>query len=422
MSAILVVGTGDARDHAVYARLVAEGARVELALLGDNALLAREPFVRRVADLDEVVALARRGDFDLAVVQRPELLFAGAADRLAAAGVRVFGPDLRAAELEQSKVAAKDFMRRHGVQTPGSETFSRPEAAVAFLRRAWSPRARFVVKSDRYLSDAALRTQVPRDLDEAIDAVERLAHAPEARGSAILVERRVDGPESSVHVLLDRDVFSLAPPVRDYKALLDGDAGPNTHGMGAVAGGAFPEDELALLEERVLAPTRRGLRAEDRAYRGVLYVGILWTREGPVALEYNVRPGNPEWVALLPLLASPLADVLRGTAAPRWHLDRAVGCAFCTVPGYPLVRHRHGAPLRGLGDVPAEVTVLGEGVRGDDVLVAGEGRSLCVRAEGPSVARMREHLYRGVSALSFPGMHYRTDIGLEAGVARAEAS
>ncbi len=414
MSRILVVGAGDARDHAVYARLRAEGTEAEVALLGANALLARSPGVHRMSGLDDVRERVARGDVDTVVIQRPELLFAGAASLLARAGVRVVGPDLPSAELELSKVLAKDFMRRHGVMTPEAASFTSAEQAITFLRDAWSDGPaghRYVVKSDRYLSDAALRTAVPRDLDEAAAAVRRLASAPEARGSAILVERRIEGRESSVHVLLDDGVFSVAPPVRDYKALFDGDAGPNTHGMGALAGGELSPEDEARLEERVLAPTRRGLVAEGRTYRGVLYVGVMWTDEGPVALEYNVRPGNPEWVALLPLLDVPLGDVLRGRTPPRWRKDLVVGCAFCTVPGYPLVRHDHKNRIRGFDAVPSDVEIFGEGVRGDDVLLAGEGRSLCVRAEGASSDDMRARLYRGLSTLAFPGMHYRTDIG-----------
>ncbi len=412
---IWIVGSGDARDHALYEQLVGEGSPVSFALLGDNALLWKRPGVERVVDVEAALRRIDERGSEVVVVQRPELLFAGIGDALIDRGHRFVGPGSRAARLESSKIEAKQFMQDHGVATPASFVFDAAASASAFLRERWSAERRFVIKADRYLSDPDVRSAVPSTLDQAIEAVQRLdAVRSETRGARFLVESRVAGTESSIHLLLDGERSHLAPPVSDYKTLHDGDQGPNTHGLGAVAGGGFSAVDHALLEERVIAPSLRGLAQEGRGYRGVLYIGVMWTDEGPIALEYNVRPGNPEWVALLPLLTNRLGDLLRrdDAPAPEWRTDLVSGCVFCAVAGYPLPRALDEVAIDGL-DTLSPSHVVGEGLRvGPRGFVAGEGRSFCVRATGPSIETMRQQLYGEVAKVRFPGMHYRRDIGL----------
>ncbi len=419
---ILLVGAGDARDHATYRRLKAEGVRLSFALLGDNGLLIGAPGVERVATLDEALGMADRLRPDVVVVQRPELLFTGAADKLARAGAPVLGPSQAAAEVEASKVRSKRLMEAYRVATPAWRAFDRPGDAAAFLTERWSSGERWVIKADRYLSQAHLRTVVPESLQAALQAVAALAAVPQAeRGEEILIERLVEGPEISVHLLLDgRGGVAPCPPVCDYKTLFDGDVGPNTHGMGAVASSQLAADGALQVERRVVQPTLLALASEGLAYSGVLYIGVVFSDEGPVALEYNVRPGNPEWPTLLPMLTSSLASTLEAMATGKldsvtWRDQWFSMTTFVTVPGYPFVRAEHGAPVRGLGDLLADgsVEVLGEGVRlRPPEWVAGEGRSIAVVADGAQVGGVRARIHAALERIRFPGMHYRTDIGL----------
>jgi phosphoribosylamine--glycine ligase len=418
---VLLVGTGDARDHATFARLLHEGADVAMAHLGHNALLERHPRVESVAGLAEAVALADRLAPDIVLVQRPELLFAGAVEALAADERTVLGPDSVAAELERSKIFCKRLLTACGIATPAWRTFTSAEAASEHLRRTWSAGERWVVKSDHYLSDARLRTVVPESLAEAIQAVQTLARVPlAARGEEILLERREHGPELSLHLLLDGRTGRLAPPVSDYKTLLDGDTGPNTHGMGAVSGAALDPVHARQLQDGVISPLLRGLARERLLYRGVLYIGVLFTADGPTVLELNVRPGNPEWIALLARLRRPLYEVLLACAhgrlddAPLWRDDIVSGCLFLTVPGYPVTSERCGHAITGLEDVPRGVRVFGEGVRAgsDGGLIAGDGRSLCLAAAVPRIDELREHLYAAAARIGGSSLHFRRDIGL----------
>ncbi|HET6583349.1 MAG TPA: hypothetical protein VFG69_07875 [Nannocystaceae bacterium] len=414
---LVLVGAGDARDHALFTRLREAGAAVVLANLGTNGLLADDPDVVAVESIASARALLERIEPTAVVVQRPELLFAGAVDALSRPGVPVFGPRRFGAVLELSKLRAKAFMQRHGVATPAYRRFATATEAIEFLRREWSDDRRWVIKSDRYLAAAHLRTAVPRTLAEAERAVVALAAIPIAtRGSWILIESCLAGVESSVHLVIDGTHASLCPPVRDYKRLYDRDRGPNTHGMGAVAGGRLDARAEALLRARIIEPTLAGLAHDQLGYRGVLYIGVMWTADGPVALEYNVRPGNPEWVALLTLVDGPsLARALAGDLVDdlQWQSDRIGGAAFATVPGYPIVERSHAALVGGIERAREIATVLGEGVVRDahGRLHAGRNRSLCVSAEGATVADMRARLYPALAALSFLGRHYRSDIG-----------
>ena len=418
----LLIGGGDARDHATFARLRQEGEDVGYVLLEDgNALLAREPGVQSVSGLEASLAFAKDAKADLVIVQQPELLVAGAVDRLSAAGRCVLGPVGEAARLEGSKLFGKKFLRSHGIPTPGHTSVGSVAAAADFLSVNWRDRRReYVVKSDLYLSNAALRTVVAASREAALKACAALAGLPEReRGPAILLEERVTGPELSVHVLLDGTAGVLCPPVADYKRLLDGDLGPNTHGMGAVASAPDSSPVSARLLAEIVDPVVEGLRADGLMYSGVLYIGVLWTESGPTVLELNTRPGNPEWVALLALLDSSLRDIAESMACgrlaampPQWRPGIA-GCVFAAVPGYPDSLLASSAPVHGLDRLPAEVAVYGQGVTCGDGLTAGSGRSFCLAAYGEDVTTMRTRLYGGFEQVGFDAMHYRTDVGLQ---------
>ena len=418
----MMLGGGEARDHATFMRLRADGAAVRYALLGPgrgNAILRRAAGVTAVDSGAAALELAAEFSPKLVLVQRPELLIDGIADVFRAAGHSVLGAGAELARLEAAKSVSKQLLARCGVPTPDSFLAADAERAVDYLRTRWRDGAReYVVKSDRYLSDAALGTTVPATLDEAIDAVVRVARSA---GGAILLEERIYGQELSLHLLLDGRSTQVCPLVSDYKTLCDGDIGPNTHGMGAVAVSEAPSALSRQLDERIVRPLALGLPARGMDYRGVLYVGVIVTDDGPQVLELNVRPGNPEWIALLALLESPLdqlytslAEGSLASAPPRWRTRGVSGVAFATVPGYPGEHAAATAAVTLPESMPADMTVVGEGIADHGAeYCAGTGRSLALVAVAPTIAQMRRDLYAAFRCAGFSGMHYRRDIGLE---------
>ena len=419
----LLYGAGDARDHTTFAHLRREGATVSYAIQGEaNSLLREQPGVASVSDIDEAVALAQSSGTTTVIVQRPELLLSGAVDVFAAAKFPTIGPGRVAAELEGSKLVCKRMLRDSGVPTPEWEEATSAETARRMLRERWVPGdCEWVIKSERYLSDAQLRTAVPDSLEAAEAAVERLAAVPlSERGETILVERRVTGQEVSVHAIIDGARVHVCPLVADYKRLHDGDRGPNTHGMGAVAStrdhATAWRSALAPLVEQVGA----AVEAAGLGYRGVLYVGVMVTPSGPMVLECNVRPGNPEWQALLALMETPLSEVFAGLTnggvrrEPRWRKATMAGAVFAAVAGYPdLDTAPSDAPIQGIAEVPDDVVLVGEGVRGSQPPRAGTGRSLCVISTADNSDALRRRLYDGLKTVRFPGMQVRSDIGLD---------
>jgi phosphoribosylamine--glycine ligase len=355
-------------------------------------------------------------DADLYVVGPETPLVDGLADRLRAAGRLVFGPGADGARLEGSKAWMKELLAAAGVPTAAYGAFEDADSAVAFLHTLPGP---WVVKTDGLAAGKGVL--VTDSLDEA-EADVRAKLAGTAFGDAgrrVVVEEWLDGPELSLLCVCDgRRAVPLAP-AQDFKRLGDGDAGPNTGGMGAyspvpVAGPEVVAEVLA----RAVEPTLAALQARGIDYRGVLYAGLMLTAAGPKVVEYNVRFGDPEAQAVLPRYTGDLAALLAEAAAgelvtaPAFD-DRAAVTVVLAAEGYPR-SPRTGDVIEGLdkADAMDDVTVFRAGVDCDEAgrLVTAGGRVLTVTALGDDLAAARATAYDAVSAISWPGMHYRTDI------------
>jgi phosphoribosylamine--glycine ligase len=344
-------------------------------------------------------------DADLFVLGPDDHVVDGLGDRLRHQGKLVFGPNADGGQLEGSKAWMKALLAEAGVPTARFGSFTELAPATAFMRTLHGA---VVVKTD-YLA-LGKGVLVTPSYEEAVeDAARKL------QGGGIVVEECMTGPEASLFAVCDGERAVALPVCQDHKRVGDGDTGPNTGGMGAYSPVPFVTDELVdQAMERCVLPTLHALQARGIDYRGVLYAGLMLTPDGPKVVEYNVRFGDPEAQVLLPRFASDPAELLLEAAegklrsTPAFTADAALTVALCS-EGYP-VSTRTGDPIEGIAEaeqVPG-VTVFRAGVGPGDVTAGG--RVLNVTALGSTIEEARGRAYEAVGRISWPGMHFRTDI------------
>ncbi|MGQ9497085.1 MAG: phosphoribosylamine--glycine ligase [Desulfotomaculales bacterium] len=413
---ILVVG-GGGREHALVWKL-AQSPRVKqiFAAPGNGGIGEVATCVDvQAEDVQGLLALARQEHIDLTVVGPEAPLAAGIVDTFRAAGLRIFGPTREAAAIEGSKVFAKRLMEKYGIPTARAAVFEDPEAARKYIREANTP---CVVKADGLAAGKGVI--VADDVETALDAVDiiMVRRAFGAAGARVLIEERLEGEEASILAFSDGERVLPLLPAQDHKRVFDGDAGPNTGGMGAYAPAPACTPEMVRdIEERILLPAVRALKNEGVPYVGVLYAGLMLTADGPKVLEFNVRFGDPEAQPLLVLLAGDLVDAMEAALDGEldkirlaWHPGAAV-CVVMAAAGYPGP-YKKGDPIVGLADVPPDVVVFHAGTaRRNGELVTAGGRVLGVTARGADLAAAVDRAYDAVERIHFAGAHYRRDIG-----------
>ncbi len=353
---------------------------------------------------------------DLMVIGPEAPLVAGLADRLRSAGRLVFGPGADGARLEGSKAWMKEVLVDAGVPTAGHGAFDDEVAALAYLDTMGDL---FVIKTDGLAAGKGVL--VTTDRAEAVDAV-RSYLSGDAFGDAgrtLVIEEGLSGPELSILAICDGSTAMALAPAQDFKRLGDGDAGPNTGGMGAYS--PVPVATEAVVDSlmaNAVEPTLAALRGRGIDYRGVLYCGLMFTPDGPRVLEYNVRFGDPETQAVLPRLTSDLGELLACAAGGRLGPeptfdDGAAVAVVCASEGYPA-SPRTGDRITGLDAASdmVDVTVFAAGVGADPDggLVTAGGRVLTVTGRGPTVDDARRRAYEAVAGISWPGMCHRTDV------------
>jgi phosphoribosylamine--glycine ligase len=418
---ILVVG-GGGREHALAWKL-AQSSRVDMVIVAPgNAGTALEPGVRNAPvaadDLDGLLALAREEHVGLTVIGPEVPLAAGIVDRFLSHGLRCFGPRKHAAQLESSKKFAKDFMLRHGIPTAYHETFTDPADAIACVRRRGAP---IVVKADGLAAGKGV--VVARTLAEAEQSVTGMLsqRAFGAAGDCVVIEEFLQGEEASFIAMVGVDgaILPLATS-QDHKTRDDGDRGPNTGGMGACSPAPVVTDAVARrVMDEVMRPAVEGMRREGIRYFGFLYAGLMIARDGtPRVLEFNCRFGDPEAQPILLRLKSDLADLLDaaldghlGKTVAQWDSRAAVGVVMAA-GGYPG-EYRTGDVIAGLPTMAVgdrKVFHAGTELRSGEIVTTG-GRVLCVTALGDGIADAQRKAYELANQISWPGVHYRRDIG-----------
>jgi phosphoribosylamine--glycine ligase len=414
---LLVIGSGG-REHALAWKL-AQSPRVQMVYVAPgNAGTAREPNLENapISAIPDLVSFARKESIHVTVVGPEAPLSAGIVDAFRDAGLKIFGPTRAAAQLEASKDYAKSFMLRHGIPTARHATFEAADAAKAYVDREGAP---IVVKADGLAAGKGVVVAATRE--EAHSAIDfMLAQGGlGAAGARVVIEECLQGEEASFIVMSDgANVLALATS-QDHKRLRDGDAGPNTGGMGAYSPAPLvtPKVHSRVMREIIL-PAVQGMAKDGVPYVGFLYAGLMIDRAGtPRALEFNCRLGDPEAQPILLRLKSDLLELVERAingsldrAAPQWDRRAALGVVLAA-SGYPG-EPRRGDAIEGLPKPEEDCRVFHAGtvLDGKRVLTNG-GRILCVTALGDSVRMARTRAYEAVDRIRFEGMQYRKDIG-----------
>jgi phosphoribosylamine--glycine ligase len=416
---VMVIG-GGGREHALVWKLRASAGVEKVSCVPGNGGIAAEAecVARDAGDVAEMVAVAERNTPDLTVVG-PELpLVNGIVDAFEQRNWPIVGPTKHAAQLEGSKLFAKEFLNRHNI--PTAETYgaydSPGDAYGALCAVDWP----VVLKADGLCAGKGVF--VAKNPDEATDFIERVMEKHElgAGGKRVMLEEALEGDELSFILLTDGERFAPLVPTRDHKRVFDNNAGPNTGGMGAYSSDELmPADLRRSILSSVVEPTMRGLASDGIRYQGFLYVGLMLTREGPKVLEFNCRLGDPEAQAIAARMDFDLAEVLAGAAAGRLRCERlkwkpgASACVVLASAGYPG-KFETGKEIFGLSEAEqiVDVKVLHAGTRreGEKLLTSG-GRVLGVTATGSTTEAALQKAYQAAGKIRFEGMHYRRDIG-----------
>jgi phosphoribosylamine--glycine ligase len=412
---ILLVG-GGGREHAIAWKLRQSPRVTDLFVAPGNSgtagIAVNLPV--KASALEGIVRAAREHHIDLVVVGPEDPLALGLVDRLAAEGIAAFGPSKAAAELEASKAFSKELCRRHGIPHARGASFTSRVDARAYLER-WDG-VPVVKASGLALGKGAF---LPDTKEEALRIIDQLMGDGMLgdAGRTVVIEERLAGREVSVFSFTDGRTVVPMLSACDYKRAFDGDEGPNTGGMGSYCPPPWYDAALAeTVRTAIMEPTVRAMAAEGRPYRGVLYGGLMVTDDGPKALEYNCRFGDPETQVVLPLLKSDLAEILWAEANDRlheatveWSEGACVGVVMAS-GGYPD-QYQTGYPIAGLGAME-DAIVFHAGARLDDdgSVVTSGGRVLTVAAVGADLNEARAKAYRNVQRIHFTGCHYRKDI------------
>ena len=415
---VLVIG-GGGREHAVCKKLSESKDVTQILCAPGNAGIAQVarciPEVK-ATDVEGIVALAKKEKVDFVCVTPDDPLALGCVDRLEEEGIPAFGPTAYAAQMEASKIFSKNLMRKYGIPTAKCEIFTEMDKALAYLDTQEAP---IVVKADGLALGKGV--VVAATIEEAKNAVIEMMEGGKfgRSGARVLIEECMVGREVTVLCFCDGKTIRPMPASQDHKRVFDGDKGLNTGGMGAFAPSPLYTEEIAeRTEKEILIPTLNAMNSEGFTFKGVLYVGLMLTKDGPKVVEYNARFGDPETQVVLPLLESDLFAIMRAVREGRlaemdirWKKESAA-CIVLASGGYPE-KYESGKLISGLEDAEAAgATVYHAGTKKTDAgYVTAGGRVLGVTALGDTLADAVHSAYAAAEKIHFEGAHMRRDIG-----------
>ncbi|SMP03925.1 phosphoribosylamine--glycine ligase [Desulfurobacterium pacificum] len=417
---VLVVGSGG-REHAIVWK-VAQSPYVEKIYCAPG-----NPGIGQLAecvdikptDIKKLADFAEEKGVNLTIVGPEAPLVEGIVDEFEKRGLRIFGPSKDAARLEGSKVFSKEMMKKWGVPTADFKVFDNPEEAKAYIKEKGAP---IVVKADGLAAGKGVT--VAKTVEEALEAVDRIMVEKVFgdAGNRVVIEDCLEGEEASYLVVTDGENFIPLATAQDHKAVFDGDRGPNTGGMGAYSPAPVLSEEMEKeVQEKVIKPILKGMKEEGYPFKGILYAGLMITKDGIKVLEFNVRFGDPEAQAILRRLKTDLVEVctsvINGKLVEKleWIPETSI-CVVLASKGYPG-KYEKGKEITGIEEAEKLDSVVvfhaGTAVK-DGKLVTNGGRVLNVTALGKDIVEARENVYKAVEKIHFDGMHYRKDIGEKA--------
>ncbi len=411
---ILLIGNGG-REHAI-AWKVAQNPEVEkIYCAPGNGGTFLESKCENVNLLtrEDLLNFASKEKIDLTIVGPEALLVEGIVDDFKAQGLKIFGPSKQAAALEGSKAFSKEFMKKYGVKTAEYEVFTDAEKALVYLKNCSYPA---VIKADGLAAGKGV--VICQDYAEAEKTVNEfmLQDIFKGSGKKIVVEEFLEGVEASVLSICDGKTILPFISAKDHKSIFDDNKGPNTGGMGVIAPNPYCSKEvLDEFEEHISKPTLRGIQEENLDYTGIIFYGLMITKKGVYLLEYNVRMGDPETEAVLPLMESDFVDLinaaLNGNLSEykmEWSSDSAC-CVVGASAGYPG-KYETGYEITGYKLQDSKFFAAGAVFKEDKLVTAG-GRVLCVTALGKNMDEAMKKAYENIGKIDFEGIYYRKDIG-----------
>jgi len=419
---VLLIGSGG-REHALAWKIARSRLCDKLICAPGNGGIAQiaECVDIKADDIPGLLEFARKERIDFTVVGPEAPLAAGIVDEFTARKLRIFGPNKKAAQLEASKIFAKELMAKYKVPTADFKIFDNADEAKKYIEKRGAP---CVVKADGLAAGKGV--VVAKNIDEAKQAVSLMLEekAFGAAGHKVVIEECLEGQEASILVFTDsKEVVALASS-QDHKRIFDYDKGPNTGGMGAYSPAPVVTRELFKeILDKIIYRTIDGLCKEGIDYRGVLYAGVMLTKEGPKTLEFNVRFGDPETQAILPRLKSDVLEVMLAVSEGKlirvgtleWD-ERPCVCVVLAAGGYPG-DYEKGKTISGLDEAAkvkdAVVFHAGTRIEGGKIVTSG-GRVLGVTALGGNIKGAIANAYKAVNKINFDGMQYRRDIGAKA--------
>lgn len=412
---LLLIGSGG-REHTLAWKLAKSEKVEKIFVAPGNGGTAIENKCENVNinDIDELVVFAKENNIDLTVVGPEDPLTKGITDKFKGAGLKVFGPDAKGAQLEGSKSFSKDFMKKYGVKTAEYATFTDVQEAKDYLGKCSYP---IVIKADGLAAGKGV--VISETKESALETVDSFMVSDifKGAGKKVVIEEFLDGVEASILSITDGKTIIPFISAKDHKQIFDGGKGPNTGGMGVLAPNPFVTEEvLKDFEDNIAANTLLGIQKEGFDFKGIIFFGLMITKKGSYLLEYNVRMGDPETQSVLTLMESDLVELIEAALDERlneveikWNTGVCVNVVLAS-KGYP------GDFVKGYEitiDASVKESVFLAGAKLEDgVLKTNGGRVLSVVGVGSNVEDAREDAYKKIELVDFKDKYYRTDIGL----------
>ena len=412
---ILVVG-GGGREHAICWKLNNESNVEKIYCAPGNAGISNVAECIDIgdSDIENLLKFAKENQIDLTIVGPEIPLVAGIVDAFEKEGLKIFGPNKKCAQLEGSKAFSKDFMIRHNLPTAKYKEYTNLDEAISEIDSFGYP---VVIKADGLAAGKGV--VIPENREDAITTLKEMMSDKKfgKAGDKIVVEEFLNGIETSILAFVDNDTIVPMVSSKDHKKVFEGEAGLNTGGMGTFSPSEIYTDELAKeVQEKILDKTLEGFKKDNLNYKGILFVGLMITEDGPKILEYNVRFGDPETQSVLFRLDTDLNKIISAildnnlkNIEINYSKEEAI-CVMLTSGGYPE-SYEKGKVISGLENLDSDIVVFHSGTKFDNGnIVTNGGRVIGITAKGKTVKEAGEKVYENIKKINFEGMHYRKDI------------